>query len=193
MRLWHFGHRGLADAGGGGAQLEGGDHPEVALAAAAQRPAQVGLRIRGDAAQLTVCGDDLERLDVVGGVPVPAAHDRAVPAAEVVADNAHGRRADGGEPVLAGLADYLPSADAPADAGKALGRIGADLGHPGHVDQYRALGGLDHLVPRREDGHRQVPSAANLTAAGTSAARVAPTATAGRIVVAWLNAAHSGG
>src|SRR5579884_1576494 len=67
-------------------ELERGDDAEAA-AASAQRPEPVGLVLAINAQQPAVGGDHLDRVDVVGGEPVLAAHE-ADTAAERVADDA---------------------------------------------------------------------------------------------------------
>ena len=109
------------------AELQGRDHAEVALAAA-QRPEQIRLGGGGDPTQLAVSSDDLDRLYVVGGVAMRAAQDRACPAAEMIADDAHGRRAaaERSEPVLVSLVEYPVPAGATFDAGEVSARIDVD-------------------------------------------------------------------
>ena len=60
-------------------ELERGDDPEVA-AAAAQRPEQVGVLVGADPAHRAVSGDDLERDHVVAGQAVLAHQPADAPA-----------------------------------------------------------------------------------------------------------------
>src|SRR5207247_4288540 len=102
------------------AELDRGDDPEVAPAAA-QRPEQVGLVLRIDAAEDAVRSDELDRRDAVRREPV-LPREPAHPAAERVADDADVWRGavKGEQPVLRGRGDDLLPLDA---------RLGArDLG-----------------------------------------------------------------
>ena len=122
--------------------LDRGDDPEIGLAAA-HRPEQVGVAVRGDAAQPAVGGDQLDGVDVVGGEPVLAGQ-QGDTAAGCVAD-----RPDAGrgpvqrcEATLRRLRHNLPPADARADPRRPRRGVDADLAQPpgvhqNAVDQYR--------------------------------------------------------
>ncbi len=135
------------------AELERGDHAEVA-AAAAQRPEQLGMLVRGRAHLLALGGHELDGEQVVAGQAVLAL-EPAGPAAEREAGHAGGRHAaaGGGEAVGLGGAVELRPGRAGADARDPALGVDLDRRHAAHVDH-------EPVVDEREPGDR-VPAGAD--------------------------------
>ena len=138
-------------------ELQLGDDPEVALAAA-QRPEQLGVADGVDPPDRAVGGDDLGAAHVVGGEPVAAGH-RAEPAAEGVADHADlaRRPAQRGQAVRRGGLDHLRPPRARPDAGGAGHRVDRHRRQAPGGDEHTAGQVGDQPVPGGPDGHRVSP------------------------------------
>lgn len=96
---------------------------------------------------------------MVGRIAVPAVEDRGLPAAQVVADDADGRRGATGprEAEPAGLLEHAIPLRPALHAGDLGAWVDLHAGHPGQVQQHRAAGRVHDLVSGGEHGDRQIP------------------------------------
>lgn len=119
-------------------------------------PEQVCLLLRCDAAQLAVCGDQVHRADVVGGVAELAAQ-HGHPAAEVVRDGPDPGRGpvEGSEAVFGRRADEVAGAHPGPEACRAGDRVDVDRAHPRGADEDGPVGGYGRSVAGGLHSHRE--------------------------------------